>query len=166
MSAIADINQLLRPTVLTSLRENMPPVICNIWKGGDDFEKVTLNEAFPFDTVDTIKRIISTRYKDDIAFIPDYVFMAIRIEFDEGRYRYTAADYTWFPSGKGDAIDTIMLFDPRKSIVKPDKRFVTPTGSFPTFDANYRGRSTIEDVFLNLVMVKCQNYMYLHYVIY
>ena len=36
----SDIEQILYPTILSSLRENVPPVQCMIWKGGDDYDMI------------------------------------------------------------------------------------------------------------------------------
>ena len=52
---MSDIEQILYPTVLSSLREDVPPVRCIIWKGGDDYESLTFDKVYPFDTIDDIK---------------------------------------------------------------------------------------------------------------
>ena len=37
---MSDIEQILYPTVLSSLREDTPPVQCIVWKGNEDYEVV------------------------------------------------------------------------------------------------------------------------------
>ena len=57
---MSDIDQILYPTVLTSLREDTPPVKCIVWKGGDEYEVITFDKVYPFDTLDDLKRMICT----------------------------------------------------------------------------------------------------------
>jgi hypothetical protein len=148
MSAFADIEQLIRPTALTSFRGEMAPVICNIWQGGDSFKKVVLDKVYPFDTVENIKRIICTRYKDDAAFIPRFVFMGIKVE----ERTYLPAEYYLYPIDKdsNETRNTMILKDPRDSLESADPRFVTPDGSFPPIIVKPHGRSTLEDMYLNV----------------
>ena len=54
---MSDIEQILYPTVLSSLRENTPPVKCIVWKGGDEYEVIQFDKVYPFDTIDDIKRL-------------------------------------------------------------------------------------------------------------
>jgi gliding motility-associated-like protein len=52
---MSDIDQILYPTVLTSLREETPPVQCIVWKGRDDYEVIQFDKVYPFDTIDDIR---------------------------------------------------------------------------------------------------------------
>ena len=59
---MSDIEQILYPTVLTSFREDVPPVQCIIWKGEDNYETIEFDKVYPFDTIEDIKRMICTYY--------------------------------------------------------------------------------------------------------
>ena len=41
----SDIEQILYPTVLSNLRENVPPVQCIIWKGNDEYELIEFDKT-------------------------------------------------------------------------------------------------------------------------
>ncbi len=152
---MSDIEQILYPTVLTSLREDIPPVKCIIWKGRDDYETIEFDKVYPFDTIEDIKRMICAHYSTDPHFIPKFVFLGVPI--GEEAYSddipslstlYFAADYLWFPSGVKDLRKTFMLANPRKTLTKSDMRFVTSDGSYSSPNFESRGRSNIETVFL------------------
>jgi hypothetical protein len=154
---MSDIDQILYPTVLSSLREDTPPVNCIIWRGNDDYETITFDKVYPFDTIDDIKRMICNYYKDDKSFIPRFTFVGI--PYTENPYStehptidttYIPIDYLWYPNGVNDPRMTYILNNPRKTLLEPDLRFISSDGSYssPNFEA--RGRSTIEDVFLKL----------------
>ena len=74
---MSDIEQILYPTVLTSLREDTPPVKCIVWKGKDEYETIEFNKVYPFDTIDDIKRMICNHYEGDSAFIPRFTFVGV-----------------------------------------------------------------------------------------
>jgi hypothetical protein len=152
---MSDIEQILYPTVLSSLREDVPPVRCIVWKGQEDFETITFDKVYPFDTIDDIKRLICTHYENDPAFIPRFTFVGVPL--GEAAYSeeaptldstYIPIDWLWYPSGTNDPKMTYILNNPRKVLKEPDLRFVTSDGSFSSPNYEPRGRSTIEDVFL------------------
>ena len=109
----SDIEQILYPTILSSLRENVPPVQCMIWKGGEEYDMITLDEVYPFDTVDDIKRLISASYENDATFLPRFTFVGIPL--GDAAYEetvpsldttYHPIDYLWYPNGTNDATMT------------------------------------------------------------
>ena len=151
----SDIEQILYPTILSSLRENVPPVQCMIWKGGDDYDMITFDEMYPFDTVDDIKRLICSFYEDDAAFLPRFTFVGIPL--GDAAYEettpsldttYHPIDYLWYPNGTNDATMTYALKHPVRTLTHPDMRFVTSSGSYASPNRETRGRTIIEDVFL------------------
>jgi hypothetical protein len=150
----SDIEQILYPTILSSLRENVPPVKCMIWKGGDEYDMITFEEVYPFDTIDDIKRMVCAFYEDDAAFLPRFTF--IGIPEDEAAYeetipsldtKYLPLDYLWYPSGTNDAAKTERLHHPVYTLSHPDRRFMT-SGHYVVPTREVRGRSIVEDVFL------------------
>ena len=72
----SDIEEILYPTILSSLRENVPPVQCIIWKGGNEYELIEF-DVYPFDTIDDIKRMICAHYKSDATFLPRFTFVGV-----------------------------------------------------------------------------------------
>ena len=76
---MSDIEQILYPTVLSSFREDIPPVQCIVWKGEDNYELLTFDKVYPFDTVDDIKRLICAHYENNSAFVPQFVFAGVPI---------------------------------------------------------------------------------------
>ena len=72
---MSDIEQILYPTVLHSLSD-IPPVKCIICKG-NDYETIMLNNVYPFDTIDNMKRMICTHYKES-TFIPRFMFVGVQ----------------------------------------------------------------------------------------
>ena len=143
MSGLADIEQLLHPTVIDSLRDGMAPVQCRVWRGDDDFDEIELSTLFPFDTLDTLKRSISLEYKDDTRFLPPFLFVGLEYEGEV----FLPLEYIWYPQGVQKASRMIYLPDPRSTGTTPIKEFVVRGGGVPTPAANPRGRTTIEDVF-------------------
>ena len=139
---MSDIEQILYPTVLYSLHEDIPPVKCIIWNG-DDYETITFDKVYPFDTIDDIKRMICTHYKDN-AFIPRFMFVGV--PQDTKNTTYIPADYLWYPNGTNDPKLTYILKNPRK--LESDLRFVSSDGSWASPNIEPRGRSSIEQVFL------------------
>jgi hypothetical protein len=157
MSTLTDIDQLLSPSILTSFRENMPPVRCIIWKGGETYEQVDFTSMFPFDTLYDIKRRIATRAQKDINFHPLYTFIGVPLgsasettDPPTDDTTYIPLDFLWYSIDKktSSSRSTIILPNPRKNITVPDRRFITSDGSFPRIESEPRGRSTLEDVFL------------------
>jgi hypothetical protein len=152
---MSDIEQILYPTILTSLREDIPPVKCIIWKGGDSYETIQFDKVYPFDTIEDIKRMICVHYEKDSNFIPKFVFLGVPIgdaaysdEVPSLSTQYLAADYLWYPTGTNDARNTYVLSNPRKALITADLRFITSDGSYASPNYEPRGRSTIETVFL------------------
>jgi hypothetical protein len=152
----SDIEQILYPTILSSLRENVPPVQCMIWKGGDDYDMITFDEVYPFDTVDDIKRLICAYYKNDPTFLPRFTFVGIPL--GDAAYEttvpslettYHPIDYLWYPDGTNDATMTYDLKHPLLALTRPDMRFVTSSGAYASPNRESRGRSLVEEVFLN-----------------
>jgi hypothetical protein len=152
---MSDIEQILYPTVLSSLREDTPPVQCIVWKGGDEYESIQFDKVYPFDTIDDIKRLICNHYESDPAFIPRFTFVGVPL--GEAAYSeekptmdstYIPLDWLWFPTDSNDPKMTYVLNNPRKVLLEPDLRFVSSDGSYASPNYEPRGRSTIEDVFL------------------
>jgi hypothetical protein len=151
----SDIEQILYPTILSSLRENVPPVQCMIWKGGDDYDMITFDEVYPFDTVDDLKRLICAYYEEDATFLPRFMFVGIPL--GDAAYEetvpsldttYHPIDYLWYPNGTNDPTMTYALSHPVRTLTKPDMRFVTSSGSYASPNREVRGRSIVEEVFL------------------
>jgi hypothetical protein len=152
---MSDIEQILYPTVLSSLREDTPPVQCIVWKGGDEYETITFDKVYPFDTIDDIKRIICNYYEKDPAFIPRFTFVGIPLgdkAYSEENptldTTYIPIDWLWFPNDTNDPKMTYILNNPRKTLNNPDLRFISSDGSYSSPNMDPRGRSTIENVFL------------------
>ena len=147
---MSDIEQILYPTVLSSLREDIPPVKCIVWKG-DKYEAITF-KVYPFDTLDDIKRMICTYYEDS-AFIPRFMFVGVPLGEDayseekpSSDTQYIPMDYLWYPNGTNDPKMTYILKNPRK--LESDLRFVSSDGSWASPNIEPRGRSLIEQIFL------------------
>ena len=151
----SDIDQILYPQPLSSLRENVPPVQCFIWKGEEEYELIEL-EVHPFDTIDDIKRMICEFYKNDPSFLPRFMFVGVPLgkpAYDEYAPEldvlYLPIDYLWYPNGTNDATQTYQLKHPLEALLNtPDNRFITSMRSYASPNCEFRGRSTIEDVFL------------------
>jgi hypothetical protein len=144
-----DLDTILSPVPLTSLKEDLPPVQCRIWKGRDEYDTIELN-AYPFDTLDTIKRMICNAYPDDPAFIPRFLFVGVPLNGDEPTMEslYHPMDYLWYANGETNPESTYQLVHPRKALAEPDLRFVDASGTWTSPTYVFRGRSTIEEVFL------------------
>jgi len=151
---MSDIEQILYPTVLTSLREDTPPVKCIVWKGKDEYETIEFNKVYPFDTIDDIKRMICNYYEGDTGFIPRFTFVGVPLnepyseENPSIAATYIPLDWLWFPSDSNDPKMTYILNNPRKVLTQPDMRFISSDGSYASPNYEPRGRSTIESVFL------------------
>jgi hypothetical protein len=152
---MSDIEQILYPTVLSSLREDTPPVKCIVWKGNNEYETIQFDKVYPFDTIDDIKRLICTHYESDSAFIPKFIFVGVPL--GEAAYseevpsldsNYIPLEWLWFPTDSNDPKMTYVLNNPRKVLKQPDMRFVSSDGSYASPNYEPRGRSTIEEVFL------------------
>lgn len=152
----SDIKQILYPEPLSNLRENVPPVQCFIWKGGKKYDPITFDKVYPFDTIDDIKRMICAFYENDPTFLPRFMFVGVPV--GDAAYNdknpeldtlYLPIDYLWYPNGTNDPKQTYRLKHPSRAIgSEPDNRFVTSDGSYASPNCEFRGRSTIEDVFL------------------
>ena len=150
------MDQLLYPSMLSDLHEKIPPVQCMIWKGGKEYERITLDGVYPFDTIYTIKHMISVHFKNDPHFLPRFTFVGIPMG-DQAysleppsteQVRYLPIDYLWYPSGSNDPNQTYQLFHPAYTATHPDDRFVKEDGMYTSPNYEVMGRSTIEDVFL------------------
>ena len=151
---MSDIEQILYPTVLSSLREDTPPVKCIVWKGKDEYETIEFNKVYPFDTIDDIKRMICSHYEGDISFIPRFTFVGVPLNEPYSEENpsvvatYVPLDWLWFPNDTNDPKMTYILNNPRKVLTQPDMRFISSDGSYASPNYEPRGRSTIESVFL------------------
>lgn len=164
MSSVID--QILNPTVLSSLREDIslhndesrsvPPVQCMIWKGDNQYDIITFDNVYPFDTIDHIKYMICSHFKDNSAFIPRFLFVGIPVGDDAyitetpdmNTIKYIPLEYLWYPHDSNDSSDTYELNHPRYTLIHSDLRFVTSDGSYASPNHVIRGRSTLEQVFL------------------
>ena len=134
---MSDIEQILYPTVLSSLREDTPPVQCIVWKGGDEYESIQFDKVYPFDTIDDIKRLICNHYESDPAFIPRFTFIGVPLgeaAYSEGKpsldSTYIPLEWLWFPTDSNDPKMTYVLNNPRRVLTQPDLRFVSSDGSY------------------------------------
>lgn len=150
------MDQLLYPSMLSDLYEKIPPVQCMIWRGGKEYERISLGGVYPFDTIYTIKHMIYTALKNDPNFLPRFTFVGVPVG-DQAysldapsveQVRYLPIDYLWYPSGSNDASQTYQLFHPAYTATHPDDRFVKEDGMYASPNYEVMGRSTIEDVFL------------------
>lgn len=157
-----DINHILYPKVLSSLRttstsdfeEYAPPVKCIVWKGRDEYETITFDTVFPFDTIEDVKRMICKYYEKDYHFIPRFVFLGVPVytAYSEDNptedTEYISAEYLWYPDDTKNAADTFILKSPIKSLKEFDSRFVTESGEYTSPKYSVRDKSTLETVFL------------------
>ena len=155
----SEIDRILHPRPITNLRQRMPPVTCMIWRGGDRYDKITFDhrnqkQVYPFDTIDTIKRMLCAQFEDDPVFIPRFLFVGVPLQeplSDQPptlETTYHSIDYLWYPTGSTDPTKTYALLHPIKALTQGDPRFVTKQGGFAAPSYEYRGRTLIEDVFL------------------
>jgi hypothetical protein len=142
MSGLADIEQLLHPTVMDSLRDAMAPVQCRVWTGDDEFDEFEITTLFPFDTLDTLKRTISLEYKDDTRFLPPFLFVGLEYEGNV----FLPLEYIWYPQGVQKASRMIYLPDPRT--VSPIKEFFVRSFTIPRI-----GETTIKESNISLAAV-------------
>lgn len=152
---MSDIDQILYPSLLTSFREDIPPVQCIVWKGYEEFENIVFEKVYPFDTIDEIKRMICTYYENDPHFIPKYTFIGFPVGDDlftdsvpSLEMKYISLDYLWYKTGENDPKKTWLLNHPLKTLKYGDDRFITSTGEYSSPNYEPRGRSTLEDIFL------------------
>jgi len=145
----SEIDQLFSPQLLSSFREDHPPVQCMIWKGRDQYDTITLDRIYPFDTIDMIKRMICAKYSNDRSFVPRFTFIGIPQNDDSSptmATTYFPIDYLWFSNESHDPSDAHILAHPLKAMADGDERFVTSDGSFAAPNYELRGRSMVEDV--------------------
>jgi hypothetical protein len=147
----SEIDQLFSPQLLSSFREGLPPVQCMIWRGGNQYDTITLNRMYPFDTIDTIKRMICSKFSDDRSFVPRFTFVGIPMNAGAPTIEttYLPIDYLWYSNESHEPSHTHILAHPLKAMTEGDERFVTSDGSFSSPNYELRGRSTVEDVLLH-----------------
>ncbi len=148
----SEIDQLFSPQLLSSFREDLPPVQCMIWKGRDQYDTIILDRIYPFDTIDTIKRMICAKFSDDRSFVPRFTFIGIPTNDGDSptiETTYLPIDYLWYSNESHDPSNTYVLAHPLKAMEEGDERFVTSDGSFASPNYELRGRSTVEDVLLH-----------------
>jgi hypothetical protein len=146
-----EINELFAPQLLSSFRENVPPVQCTIWKGKNEYETITLQHVYPFDTIDTIKRMICAANPDNPAFIPRFTFVGIPQNGSSTPTidtTYLPIDYLWYSNESHDPSQSYIMAHPLKALAEGDERFVTSDGSYASPNYEPRGRSTIEDILM------------------
>jgi hypothetical protein len=142
MAGLEEIDALFDPQIVDSIKFKSP-VTCKIWKGGDLYETIILDSLYPFDTLDTLKQSISVLKPGDEHYLPQYLFIGIKIEDS----RYTPLDYTWYPPGVQDAKRMIYLPHPAAAMESPIGEFIVRGGGKPALVLNPRGRTMIEDLF-------------------
>jgi hypothetical protein len=145
----SEIDQLFLPQLLSNFHEDLPPVQCIIWEGREQYKTITLDRIYPFDTIDTIKRMISAKYPNDRTFVPRFTFVGIPQHSDSTPTMdttYLPIDYLWYSHESHDPNQTYVLAHPQKAMMEGDERFVTSDGSFSSPNYELRGRSTVEDV--------------------
>ena len=147
----SEIDQLFSPQPLSSFREGLPPVQCIIWRGGEQYDTIILDRIYPFDTIDTIKRMICAKFSDDRSFVPRFTFVGIPMNDGAPTIEttYLPIDYLWYSNESHDPSHTHILAHPSKAMAEGDERFVTSDGSFASPNYELRGRSTVEDVLLH-----------------
>lgn len=149
---------ILRPRLLNSLQQDIPPVRCVIWKGRNTYETVEFDKVYPFDTINDIKRMICAHYYPDTTFHPKFLFVGIPYRGEEMQMNeekgpdevttYLPVDYLWYANGSSKPEDVHRLQNPIANLQRPDTFFFTPDGSWTGPARETRGRATIENVFL------------------
>lgn len=149
---------ILRPRLLNSLQQEIPPVQCIIWKSDNQPETVVFDKIYPFDTINDIKRMICAHYSSDDRFHPKFLFVGIPYRGDEQAMEeekgpdegttYLPIDYLWYANGVNKPESVHRLQNPLTNLQRPDKFFFTPDGSWTAPGRETRGRATIENVFL------------------
>jgi hypothetical protein len=76
-------------------------VTCKVWLGQSNYDTITLDTIYPFDTIDTISYLVSDHYKSQ-EFIPNFIFIGIP-QAEEGKY--IPLTYLWFPIGSSKPTD-------------------------------------------------------------
>ena len=137
------IEHIISPRLLDTLGET--PVTCMIWRG-DQYETITFT-VYPFDTIDTIKRMLCAK---DSTLIPRFTFVGVPLGDSEPiiEESYVPINYLWYPAGTNDATRAYILNHPVRTLVEPDLRFVASDGSYASPNYDVRGRSSMEQVFL------------------
>jgi hypothetical protein len=149
MSGLEDIEDLLNPRLLSSLKGSQPPVVCKIWQHGDTYKTLELKHLYPFDTLDTIKYMIAMTYRDDPKYLPSTLFVGIPKTGEVSTL--IPLDYLWYAAGSSDATKTITLPRPTTALLEGVKKFKTRSGAKPALATQPRGRSTLEDIFHGLI---------------
>ena len=137
----SSIDPLLYPSALTDLHEGLSPVPMRIWKGGDEYDDITLEGVYPFDTLLTLKQLLYVRMRNN-DFIPKYVF--IGYPTDESNEWFTPLDFVWNANGAKH----FSLRHPLYTQSHPDTRFVGADGSYTSPNQDSIARDTVEDTLL------------------
>ena len=143
--------QLTTATSANDRKDRIPPVVCKVWKGGNEYETVIMDNVYPFDTIEHIKHLLYEHYQNDATFLPRFVFIGVPVE--EGReptdrtLHYVGADFLWYASQITNASDMYELNHPLKTLMESDMRFVSEEGVYLSPNYQVRGRSTLETVF-------------------
>jgi hypothetical protein len=152
---MSDIDDILYPQLLNSLHQNIPPVQCIVWKGNEDYEVVTFERVYPFDTLLDIKRMICHHYRSDANYHPNFLFVGIPnddMALEGGNpteaTTYLPLDYLWYQNGENNIKNTHRLKNPVTNLQSPDEFFFGSDGTWSGPGLEDRARSTIEHVFL------------------
>jgi hypothetical protein len=117
---MANIDHILSPKPLQDLHPS--PVRCLVWKGRNEYESITLDNVYPFDTIDTLKRLVYHHYETP-TYLPQFTFMGIpQMEVVDEKddtvkitddTTYIPVDFLWYPSGTNKPTDTFNLANPK-----------------------------------------------------
>jgi hypothetical protein len=147
----SDINNIIKPSALNSLKENMLPVACKVYMGNNTYDEIELDNLYPFDTLDTIKQTIFSKYDGSMDYYPRFMFVGIPNESindvkEDNAIKFTPLDYLWYPSDTKSAKNTYKLNHPTLFI--RDLRFIERDSTIRTLNYEVRGRTTIEHALL------------------
>jgi hypothetical protein len=152
---MSDIDDILYPQLLNSLHQNVPPVQCIVWKGDEEYEVVTFDKVYPFDTLLDIKRMICHYYGFNANYHPNFLFVGVptgESAFQEGNptkeTTYLPLDYLWYKNGENNVKNTHVLKNPIRNLESPDEFFFRADGTWLSPGLEDRARSTVEHVFL------------------
>jgi len=113
--------------------------------GGTKFDPITIGSVYSFDTLDTLKQLISRKLKNQdkaARYLPKFLFVGI----PKGS-NYLPLDYNWVAPGSANPNQAIQLPSPLVSVGKNIPEFTTRSGAFPPLSSMPRGRTILEDVF-------------------
>jgi hypothetical protein len=140
MAAATGIAPLLHPSTLSSLKGDFPPVSCRIWRGRQEYDTVEI-EAYPFDTLYTLKQLLFAQLSEEVQYLPRFLFVGIPVGEE-----YQPLDYFWFPAGSRAPTDALTVHHPLYTLTRPDTRFVTPEGARSSVTSESRARLLLEDL--------------------